>query len=118
MSYMLTVKLAASNAIQLVADERARQRRKFDYDHDDDHSKGELITAANLIAMDVQCRDSDCIDETDDEFDTWQEELAVKVRLKYGKNYKRRLVIAAAMLLAEIERIERTDLVNAEEGKA
>ncbi len=109
--YDQIVKEANKNALELVRLERERQIAKFDYDHDDGHAGGELIVVANLIAMDVQAQDDDCIGDDDDE--DWMHELALKVRKKYGKMYKRRLVIAAAMLLAEIERRERIDLLEA-----
>ncbi len=97
-------------ALQRVVAERARQRIKFDDDHDDQHDKGEIVVASILIAMDVDNKDADCIHPCgDDEEDDWMHELALHVRQKYGQNYKQRLVISAAMLLAEIERLERLE---------
>lgn len=94
-------------ASQLIDVERQRQFRKgFDSRSDEKYKNKELLTASSLIIMDVLSGDQDCVDEDDDP-DGFPQKLALKVRNKYSINYQQRLVIAGAMLCAEIERIER-----------
>ena len=108
MSYQHIVKESEAAALKLVTNERQRQRTKFDYDHDDAHEQGELVTAATCLLIDVDRKDNPYTDDYYQE-DDWIQELANNVLNRHGTDYKSRLVIVAAMVLAEIERLERIE---------
>lgn len=79
------------DVVSLIATERMRQIGKgFDAAH--------ILTAATLVALD----DPDF--EVDD---GWPDKLAAHVREKYRGDPIKRLVIAAALIVAEIERLNR-----------
>lgn len=84
--------------------ERAKQRTKWGDEHDDDHEDGVLALAAGYLAG------PNGILHPDPDFDEdawcapeWVRDIADKVR----KDRRRELVIAAALLVAEIERLDR-----------
>lgn len=80
--------------------ERARQVAKgYDAAHDDMHADGEMADAAGLIAM----GDPDMLVEGEGA----AEEIAEHALTKHGCNHRRRCIIAAALLVAEIERVDR-----------
>ena len=70
--------------------ERAKQHAKWGNDHDDKHDPGDLAKAATHLTTGEWC------------FESWPKEL----RKKHPAT-RDRLVIAAALLLAEIERLDR-----------
>ena len=74
--------------------EREKQRAKWGDDHDDGHLPGELSTAAAYVASPTG------LDDTTDPPD-W----AYAIDATHSP--RERLVIAAALLLAEIERLDR-----------
>lgn len=94
------------SALAMVADERNRQRAKYSDDHDDDHERGELaIRAAELVLADTDARlDADALADAGFDLDEW--DLVAKTRDRKDSEL-RRLVIAGAMVLAEIERLQR-----------
>lgn len=97
----MAVWLGASAVEIDVATERRKQIAKgYDSQHDDKHDAGELAAAAyQLLFLDTQgegCRDLD-------EPDGWIDELAASLR----SDRRRRLVVAAALIVAEIERLDR-----------
>lgn len=89
---------------QTVLDDIARERqRQFDAwprEHDDHHRHGELAVAAAELAVhgtDARIVDPGVLDEPD----------AWRLIAKHRDNRRRQLVIAAALLAAEIERLDR-----------
>jgi hypothetical protein len=88
-----------SGVLAEVATERERQVAKgYDAAHDDQHTDGELATAAGLIAL----GDYDLITD-----DGPGDVLAAVVLDKHADIRERRLIIAAALLVAEVERLDR-----------
>lgn len=88
------------NGIELVDQERSRQCNKgFTAEHDDQHTDGSLIEASRQILNDFEV--------SPDDYDEWPSELRFNVRGKYGDDPIHRLVIAAALIVAEIERLQR-----------
>lgn len=69
-----------------VLNERAKQRRKWGNKHDDEHTNGILADVAGHLACDVQ--------------DEWR--LGEKIY-----NTRERMIVAAALCLAEIDRMDR-----------
>lgn len=81
--------------------ERAKQRVRWGDDHDDEeHQGGELAVAASYLADPFD--GGGCLDEDDPE-------AGWAVRLKARHDRRQQLVIAAALLLAEIERLNRAE---------
>lgn len=80
--------------------ERAHQIRQWPPEHDDSHDDGGLAMAGAFLAHP---------DQDVEEEDAEDEELGWAVRLKARNldNRRRQLVIAAALIVAEIERIDR-----------
>lgn len=98
-----------TNATSLIEDERMRQCSKgYGRDHDDTHTDGSLLRAAMDIAVGVAA------DETGEVPDPpkWVEELVEHVNKKYRRAPIRRLVVACALIGAEIERRERLQLAK------
>lgn len=91
-----------SNAIDDVIAERRRQVEVEGYtlDHDDDHGNGELPSAAAWLALPDEVKA--VLDVNDLSF--WPFDL---VDCKQ-KDRRKELVQAAALLVAEIERIDRS----------
>lgn len=85
--------------LDLINEERDRQAAKgFDAGHDDQHADGSIAIAAGLIALE----DPD-LEVNDD----WEEKLSEHVCMKYADDRIKQLVIASALLVAEIERLQR-----------
>lgn len=80
-------------AVVDVLAERAKQRAKWGDGHDDAHDRGDLAKAATHMIT------GDWV------FDSWPQELR-----RRHSNGRDRLVIAAALILAEIERLDRRTL--------
>lgn len=74
--------------------EREKQRTKWSAEHDDEHADGSLAAAASVLAH----------PEVDGVFGP---DWAFDLRVKYDNDDRTRRVIAAALLLAEIERLDR-----------
>jgi hypothetical protein len=90
---------SVNDILDEVRGERERQINAEGYDsaHDDAHDRGELaIQAAEL-----------CVDGTDAQLDTSLTMPCWGVTEKHRGNRRRQLVIAAALMVAEIERIDR-----------
>lgn len=93
--------------IDEIATERRRQIEAEGYspDHDDEHTDGEMALAAALYAIPY---DNPLIDQ--DDFIGLQMALEVGAgwTVKPDTDNRRRLVKAAALIVAEVERIDRT----------
>lgn len=89
--------------LELVSEERQRQinREGFGADHDDRHQHGELVTAAIAYATppDMRC----CMDPENHEHWPWDAACWKPT----PDNRERELVKAAALLVAEIDRLQR-----------
>ncbi len=86
-----------SPVIRDVLAERAKQVAKgYDAAHDDGHTDGEIANAAAWMAVDFECR------ELRDNVPNWVVNLCDKTPTR-----REDLVIAAALLIAEIERLDR-----------
>ena len=86
-----------SDIMTAIAVERERQRKRYDAAHDDEHTTGELLIRAAELAI---CN-TDTRLATDREPDAWG-----LVR-KHGGDARHSLVVAAALIVAEIERLDR-----------
>jgi len=101
-------------ALELVAAEREKQTRDWTPEHDDSHKDGALAVMAAVLAVDgTDAQVADPIGRGSDE-NHWG------LLGKHGyqgthPNEIRCLVIAAALLVAEIERIQRADAILAGE---
>lgn len=87
--------------------ERAKQNAKWGDDHDDEQTNGAIGAAGALLAWpdgywfyDKSDADKCCIPAPGFAYDTLR---------KHVHDRRRQLVIAAALLLAEIERLDRAD---------
>ncbi len=93
------------HVLEEISKERERQILKgFDAQHDDQHDNGEILEAAVKIATGVAMGDVTFATNGAQ----WTGELAQHVCEKWDD--KKRLIIAAAMIVAEIERMERAGL--------
>ncbi len=81
--------------------ERAKQIAKWGDMHDNDHDGGELATAAAMLA------------DPESEFDApekyQEDEWMYRLGAKHRHDRRKMLVIATALLLAEIERLDRAE---------
>lgn len=91
-----------TRAEKSVLAERARQRQQWDAHHDDELPAGDLAIAATVLAEpgDIFHVDED---EGTDPATPW----AFRLLYKHREDRRRQLVIAAALLLAEIDRMDR-----------
>ncbi len=85
--------IRVATALEEVAAEREKQRAKWGDDHDDGHTNEELADAAAWLST------SRRLDELDDLVPQWVFRLA--------GHRRRELIIAAALLVAEVERLDR-----------
>lgn len=82
-----------------ILNERISQIEKgYTPEHDDEHDKGELAEAASIVAADLEVTDME---------PPGPRQWAAYIFGKHEGNRRRQLVIAAAMLVAEIERMDR-----------
>jgi hypothetical protein len=101
----------ALDGAALIAEERARQRRKWSDRHDDDHDDGSLAAAAAVLAAGHLSRieiDHDfAADEPGSENDEpfWGDVLLSQ----HARDRVRQLTIAGALLAAEIDRLKRAE---------
>ena len=91
-----------TRAEKSVLAERARQRQKWDAHHDDELPTGDLAVAATVLAEpdDIYLPDED---EVGDPKTPW----AFRLLHKHRADRRRQLVIAAALLIAEIDKMDR-----------
>lgn len=87
----------------LIANERAAQRRKWEDAHDDRHDRGELAIAAAEVAIHGTGAQFDFNGEAYPKM--WATELAEK----HEGDRVRQLAIAGALIAAEIDRLLRAD---------
>lgn len=92
--------------LEHVAAERARQLEMGWEDHRPHNANGELAVCAEYIVDDYLAKTGGGKDRDD-----WPRQRADHVREKYGRDYVARLRIAAALIAAEIDRIQ-ADPVN------
>ena len=100
-----------------IATERARQRAKgYGAAHDDMHTDRSIVAAAVMIAVPPQYKvvraPADSIAAAmrrDTTVVEWPCSLAGYVSRKHEDDYRATLVIAAALLVAEIERVDRLE---------
>lgn len=95
----------AAEALKLVGDERVRQVAEKGYDaaHDDQHADRSLAEAAARIALAYAGMSNPPTRNSN----WWPVSLLQRVVAKYWRDRLRWLVIAAALLVAEIERLLR-----------
>jgi hypothetical protein len=94
---------------ELIAQERRRQvfRKNYDAEHDDAHGDGSLLHAGILLACDVAGLELAGVDPPSPD-GPWPDCLLLHARAKYGDDDEVRLLtIAAAMIAAEIDRLNR-----------
>jgi hypothetical protein len=93
---------------ELIAAERRRQvaEKGYDAEHDDAQTDGSLLTAGILIACDVAGHALANVDPPDLN-GPWPDALLLHVREKHAGDEVRQLVIAGAMIAAEIDRLLR-----------
>jgi len=92
----------AKGGTELIADERMRQmlQEGWTLDHDDEHDYGELSIAAACYA--VEGTDARVVEGICDPLDAWPWNREWDKRKKHDR--LRRLVIAGALIAAEIDR--------------
>lgn len=100
-----------------ILEERNRQVAKEGWsdEHDDEHNESELAWAACYYACPQQPTNLDAEDDTEiDETPThsvlealWPPAWSGRHRKKRFKDRKRQLVVAGALIVAELERLER-----------
>jgi hypothetical protein len=101
-------KVAAANAVRDVLAERAKQRAKWGDRRDDEHAEAEIaVIAAELAIAHAPDAAVYCPDSAHDQHlaDEWG------LIAKHPRT-RDRLVIAGALLLAEIERLDRAELAK------
>lgn len=90
------------SGIENVIFERARQIGKCFNDQAKENADCQLVECAEHILADYiedACLGSDTPNE-------WPQDRSIKVKNKYGRDYVSRLRIAAALIAAEIDRIQ------------
>lgn len=99
-----------TSAISLIEDERILQCEKgYGRDHDDKHTDGSILRAAMDILVGVAADDKTGQLHEPPE---WVMDLADHVGSKYRSDPIKRLVIAATMISAEIERLQRVQIAT------
>lgn len=95
--------IAIDAVLKLIREERSRQVGKgYTSAHDDDHSDGEIAVAAYAL-LSVHLQEPGVADDVPPGAD-WIAELTKKLR---SADPRRRLIVASALLVAEIERLDR-----------
>lgn len=90
--------------------ERWRQVDKgYDAEHDDTHDDGELAAAAACIAVGGRLSYGDSAPRNGDDYPVWPWDEAWGRKLVDEKPERERLIVAIALLVAEVERIDRRD---------
>lgn len=95
----------------LIAEERARQihEKGWTAENDDRQESGELLECAVAIADEVYagCEHTPGDTLCPESANHWPISRAFHVKKKYGRDHIRRLVIAGALIAAEIDRLQR-----------
>ena len=82
----------------IIAERESQIVKGYDAAHDDAHKEGELAEAAGIVAADLEVTDME---------PHGPRQWAAYIFDKHEHDRRRQLVIAAAMLVAEIERMDR-----------
>lgn len=100
-----------STGVELIAAERRRQvvKKGRTAEGDDVHVKREMLHCAVTVADDVLDGTDICGDDYYVSEDSWPLERAAKIVEKYGDDHVARLVIAGALIAAEIDRLLRKE---------
>jgi len=94
-------------AFDSINQERQRQIDKgFDAQHDDGHADGSILHAAILAACDVAGLAIAGVDPPSPD-GPWPDQFVLHLSRKYAGDDRQKLVIAAALIIAEIERLDR-----------
>lgn len=88
----------------LIAKERECQQRKYSQGSDVRQFDGELLRCGILVALDVAGLSLSPASKVTG-VDWWPEQRASRVAEKYGDDHIRRLVVAGALIAAEIDRL-------------
>ena len=98
-----------SNFLELVAKERARQINDEGYkrEHDDEHTDGSLADAAACYAANHQYIWKQAPEVPDELWLLWPWDIDFLKKEKHPR--KKQLIISAALLMAEYDRLERED---------
>ena len=104
------------NGVELIAYERKRQidEEGWDEEHDDEHDAGELAIVAacyaaagdedvHVLRFGVDTRDS----HLPAIIDAWPESWDPKCDKRKQQSHRRRLMIAGALIAAELDRLQR-----------
>jgi hypothetical protein len=89
-----------------IAQEREKQVAKWGNANDDRHDHGELALAAMWLAL--PALSSSAVSAAGDLVNHIPE-WATTLAFRHGSNRRRELVIAAALIVAEIERLDRAE---------
>lgn len=90
-----------------ISDERERQILKgFDAAHDDGWGDGSLLHAALLAVCNVAGHRLDGCDPPSID-GPWPDQFVMHLAEKYKGNNRQKLIIAAALIVAEVERLDR-----------
>lgn len=100
-----TSKPEATSALKDVASERAKQIEQYSSAHDDEHKDMEIVKAAHLLLSWHISRGMKIF------FDPWG---LIK---KHKNDPRQRLIVAAALIVAEIERLDRAATSKPKDGK-
>ena len=108
--------MSRSNVMNEVWEERLRQigTEGFDIEHDDEHDSGELARAGACYA--INAAGMSLVDNAEPE--EYAEMSSMPLMWPWGqkwwkpKNPRRDLVRAAALIIAEIEKLDRTETLR------
>ncbi len=89
---------ATKIVLEIIGMEREKQKRKWGDSHDDDHTHGEIAEAAAYLASPAPIR-----------VPALAEDWAVDLRKKLEGDRRKQLVVAAALIVSEIERLDRAE---------
>jgi hypothetical protein len=103
--------ITQKTAIELVLEERHRQTsvEGFTTEHDDEHTKGELANAAACYAMTQWTGDNPANDGRSILHNVWPKSWSLHWWKPSPENRIRELTKAGALILAEIERLQRLE---------
>lgn len=93
--------LSVGGALADVVSEREKQRARWGNQHDDDHDDGALADAGAIMAAEASSVGPYLVSNGSNV------QWALNLRHKHRSDRRKQLVIAAALLLAEVERLDR-----------